>query len=272
MELRIAIETVPLGGMAQAESGDDKILFVRDGAGVRAFQAKCPHYGAPLAKGLICGRTLYCPWHKAAFDIGDGTLREPPALNDLLRYPVRIEGDEAIATLTPMEKRQPEKIGSGTHAVIVGTGAAAVAAATTLRREGFAGRLSLIGREAAQPYDRPKLSKNFLAKKTPPSAMQLEDDFYGEFDIEAVTAPVVKIEPSTRRVTLADGRSLIADKLLIATGSRAKRPSFSGDDLANIFVRCAASMTPSPSATRPSMRRRSSPWVAASSVSRQQPS
>ncbi|MBL7590085.1 Rieske 2Fe-2S domain-containing protein, partial [Escherichia coli] len=77
------------------------MLFVRDADGVRAFQAKCPHLGAPLAKGEICGGRLYCPWHKAAFAVADGGLEEPPALEALTRYPVRIEGGEAVATLTP---------------------------------------------------------------------------------------------------------------------------------------------------------------------------
>ena len=235
-EVRVRIEDVPLGGMMQSEAGDEKVLFVRDAGGVRAFQATCPHYGAPLAKGMICGQTLYCPWHKAAFDVGDGTLREPPALNDLLRYPVRLDGGEAVATTTPLERSPRRKVLDDKQFVIVGTGAAAVAAATTLRREGFAGRLSMVGREDAQPYDRPKLSKNFMAKKTPAAAMQLEKDFYRDLGVEAVAGPAVKVEPAARRVTLADGKIVVADALLIATGSRARRPSFPGDHLANVFT------------------------------------
>ena len=235
-ELRIAIDDIPVGGMKQAEDGEAKVLFVRDADGLRAFQAKCPHYGAPLAKGLICGRTLYCPWHKAAFDIGDGTLREPPALDDLQRFPVRIDGAHAIATLTPLEAIAPAKTLADKHVVIVGTGAAAVAAATTLRREGFAGRLSMVGREGVQPYDRPKLSKNFLAKKTPASAMQLEPDFYAALDIEAVAGPASSIDPATRTVTLADGRALACDALLIATGSRAATPPIPGSELGSVFT------------------------------------
>ena len=82
---------------------------MRDASGVRAFQAKCPHLGAPLAKGEICGGRLYCPWHKAAFALADGSLEEPPALDALTRYPVRIEGAEAVATLTPEPARPPRR-------------------------------------------------------------------------------------------------------------------------------------------------------------------
>ena len=235
-ELRVTIAEVPLGGMKQVEQGDDKVLFVRDASGIRAFQAKCPHYGAPLAKGLICGSTLYCPWHKAAFDIGDGALLEPPALESLARYPVRLEGDEAVATLRSMVAPSPEKRLTDKSVIIVGTGAAAVSAATTLRREGFAGRIKMVGREKGQPYDRPKLSKNFLAKKTDPAAMSLEKDFYATHDVEAVAGPARKIEPHDRRVTPADGQVMTADYLLVATGSKAVVPRFSGDDLGKIFT------------------------------------
>ena len=235
-ELRVSIGDVPMGGMKQVEQGDDQVLFVRDAAGIRAFQSKCPHYGAPLAKGLICGSTLYCPWHKAAFDIGDGTLLEPPALDGLKRYPVRLQGTEAIATLQPMDAPMTEKRLSDTSVIIVGSGAAAVSAATTLRREGFAGRIRMITREGGQPYDRPKLSKNFLAKKTEPAAMALEQDFFSTHDVEAVMGPAVGIEPRKRRVTLADGRSLTADYLLVATGSKAIVPKFVGGDLDHVFT------------------------------------
>ena len=235
-ELRVTIADVPMGGMKQVEDGDDKALFVCDAAGVRAFQAKCPHYGAPLAKGLICGSTLYCPWHKAAFDIGDGLLLEPPALEGLRRYPVRLEGTEAVATLEPAAAPKPDRRLADTTLVIVGSGAAAVSAATTLRREGFAGRIQMVTREKGQPYDRPKLSKNFLAKKTEPSAMALEKDFFGAHDVEAITGPAMRIEPRKRQVTLADGTILTADHLLVATGSEAVVPHFAGDDLGRIFA------------------------------------
>ena len=235
-EVRINVADIPVGGMAQGGEGDRKALFVRDGDGVRAFQATCPHYGAPLAKGMICGRTLYCPWHKAAFDIADGSLREPPALDHLKRFPVRVEGEEAVATLQPIERPVPEPVGAERHVVIVGTGAGGVAAATTLRREGFAGRITMVGREDAQPYDRPKLSKNFLAKKTPLEAMLLEKDFYRRLDIVPEHGPAEAIDVASRGVVLADGRRITADALIVATGSRAKRISCKGDQLDNVFA------------------------------------
>ncbi|QEE41418.1 MULTISPECIES: FAD-dependent oxidoreductase [unclassified Methylobacterium] len=229
-EIRLALDAIPLGGKAEGKAGEDAVLFVRDADGVRAFQAKCPHLGAPLAKGEICGSRLYCPWHKAAFAIADGSVEEPPALESLTRYPVRIEGGEAVATLTP-EPAPAKRAGTTVGAVlIVGTGAAAVACVTTLRREGFSGTITMIGREVQEPYDRTKLSKQFLAKPTPPEAMLLEPDFAAAHRVERIAAEATRIDPATRSVTLADGRVLTSDALLIATGSRAVRPDFEGVD------------------------------------------
>jgi NADPH-dependent 2,4-dienoyl-CoA reductase/sulfur reductase-like enzyme/nitrite reductase/ring-hydroxylating ferredoxin subunit len=235
-EIRLALDSIPMGGMAEGSAGDDKVLFVRDAQGVRAFQAKCPHLGAPLAKGEICGGRLYCLWHKAAFALTDGGLEEPPALDGLTRYPTRIEGHEAVATLTP-EPAPARSPATGPGSVlIVGTGAAAVACAKTLRREGYAGPVTMVGREAHPPYDRTKLSKQFLAKPTPPEKTVIEPDFAQANRVERVTAEAVRVDPSSRTVTLGDGRTLNADAVLVATGSRAAMPDFPGKDLAGVFT------------------------------------
>ncbi|MCJ2013991.1 FAD-dependent oxidoreductase [Methylobacterium sp. J-076] len=235
-EIRLALDSIPMGGMKEGSAGEDKVLFVRDADGVRAFQAKCPHLGAPLAKGEICGGRLYCPWHKAAFAVGDGSLEEPPALDGLTRYPVRIEGGEAVATLTPEEAPRRTAEAAAESVLVVGSGAAAVACVKTLRREGFSGTVTMVGREAHPPYDRTKLSKQFLAKPTPPEKTLIEPDFAKVHGVERVTAEVVRVDPATRVVTLADGRTLTADALLVATGSRAAMPDFPGRDLDGVFT------------------------------------
>jgi len=248
-EIRLALDAIPMGGMAEGAAGDETALFVRDAAGVRAFQAKCPHLGAPLAKGEICGGRLYCPWHKAAFALADGSLEEPPALDALTRYPVRIEGADAVATLTPepaeitktdrtskIEKTEKTAGAPVAQVLVVGSGAAAVACVKTLRREGYDGRITLVGREAHAPYDRTKLSKQFLAKPTPPDKVRIEPDFDRTNRVERVTAAVSRVDPAQRSVTLADGRTLTADAILVATGSRAVVPDFPGQDLDGVFT------------------------------------
>lgn len=235
-EIRLALDAIPLGGKAEGKAGDDAVLFVRDADGVRAFQAKCPHLGAPLAKGEICGGRLYCPWHKAAFALADGSLEEPPALDALTRYPVRIEGDEAVATLTPEPAPARHARTPLGQVLIVGTGAAAAACITTLRREGFAGAITMVGREGHPPYDRTKLSKQFLAKPTPAEKTLLEPDFSAAHQVERIEAEAVRIDPAHLSVTLADGRVLTGDALLIATGSRAVVPDFDGRDLDGVMT------------------------------------
>jgi len=235
-EIRLALDSIPDGGMAEGSAGEDKVLFVRDASGVRAFQAKCPHLGAPLAKGEICGGRLYCPWHKAAFSLGDGALEEPPALDGLTRYPVRIEGGEAVATLSPEPAPARKSAAAIESVLIVGTGAAAVACVKTLRREGYAGRITLVGREAHPPYDRTKLSKQFLAKPTLAEKTLIEPDFARGEDIERIMAEVERVDPGSRTAILTDGRRLTADAVLVATGSRAVLPDFPGRDLDGVFT------------------------------------
>ncbi|KQU25510.1 pyridine nucleotide-disulfide oxidoreductase [Methylobacterium sp. Leaf94] len=235
-EIRLALDAIPMGGMTEGAAGDEKVLFVRDASGVRAFQAKCPHLGAPLAKGEICGGRLYCPWHKAAFALADGSLEEPPALESLTRYPVRIEGSDAVATLTPEPAPMQTAHTPVARVLIVGAGAAAVACVKTLRREGYDGHITLVGREAHPPYDRTKLSKQFLAKPTPPEKVLIEPDFAQANRVERVTGDVTRVDPARRAVTLADGRTLEADAILVATGSRAVMPDFPGKDLGGVFT------------------------------------
>ena len=121
--------------------GEVEVLLIRDGDNVRAYQAKCPHAGAPLEQGAICGDRLVCPWHKAAFHIADGKMCEPLALADLKQYPLRIEEGRVLVNPKAMSPAAP--IGSGADApvyVVLGGGAAGSAALWRLRHDGFKGR------------------------------------------------------------------------------------------------------------------------------------
>lgn len=74
----------------QVEVGEKKVVLLRHGDEVRAYQGECPHAGAPLAEGAVCNGHLICPWHKAEFSVDDGHLCEPPALDALTRYPTQV--------------------------------------------------------------------------------------------------------------------------------------------------------------------------------------
>ncbi|SEM26835.1 NAD(P)/FAD-dependent oxidoreductase [Nonomuraea pusilla] len=105
--------------------------------------------------------------------------------------------------------------------VIVGASLAGLRAAETLRREGFRGELTLIGDEPHEPYDRPPLSKQVLAGRASPAHTAL----VRAPDLEAtwlLGEPAAALDPHTRTVTLAGGREIGYDRLLIATGTRAR--------------------------------------------------
>lgn len=122
-----------------------------------------------------------------------------------------------------------------TH-VIVGAGLAGASAAGTLRREGFDGRIVLVGEESHLPYERPPLSKGYLRGETEPSALLAKPaEFYGQNDIELLTsARVTDIEADRREVRFADGAVLPYTRLLLATGSVARPLAVPGADLPGI--------------------------------------
>ena len=222
------------GAARTVEIGDIKILIVRDGDLVHAFGAACPHAGAPLGEGAICDGRIVCPWHKASFDLRDGALLEPPALDPLTRYPVLVEdGRVMLSTEAVAPPRQEGEVTDDRRRMlIVGAGAAGTAAACALREFGFSGRIVLLGQEAGDPYDRTALSKFVLQGAMPPDqATPLRDAaFYRAHRIERLHDEAVGLDQDTRRVALRDGGSLEYDQLLIATGGTPRPLPIPGGD------------------------------------------
>ncbi|MGV9904701.1 NAD(P)/FAD-dependent oxidoreductase [Streptomyces sp. NPDC003388] len=108
--------------------------------------------------------------------------------------------------------------------VIVGASLAGLRAAETLRAEGFTGSLTMIGDEPYEPYDRPPLSKAVLLGKA--SALRTELPHRHETDAEwRLGVAATGLDLTAKRVRLADGDEVEYDRLLIATGVRA-RPWF----------------------------------------------
>jgi len=112
---------------------------------------------------------------------------------------------------------------SETH-LIIGAGQAGGWAAVTLRQAGFAGRIVLIGAEPWLPYERPPLSKAVLtAEIEPPIAYFRDSARYDAHGIETLTGVrAVEIDRRAHQVRLADGQILAYDRLLLATGGRAR--------------------------------------------------
>jgi NADPH-dependent 2,4-dienoyl-CoA reductase/sulfur reductase-like enzyme len=111
--------------------------------------------------------------------------------------------------------------------IIVGAGAAGECAAETLRRDGYQGRLTLFDPDSDAPYDRPNLSKDYLAGTASEDWIPLHPpDFYKERGIDIVHGRrVVALEPKARRVVLDDGAVQDYGALLLATGATPVRLS-----------------------------------------------
>jgi 3-phenylpropionate/trans-cinnamate dioxygenase ferredoxin reductase subunit len=123
--------------------------------------------------------------------------------------------------------------------VLVGGGLASVWAAQNIRERDKQGKIVLIGDEPHPPYDRPPLSKNFLTndEMTPDDPYSKFDDFYPKNQIELHTATrVTGIDRTARTVTLDNGTTFGYDKLLLATGARARPLNVPGADRIGVFL------------------------------------
>ncbi|MDQ0560878.1 3-phenylpropionate/trans-cinnamate dioxygenase ferredoxin reductase subunit [Rhizobium mesoamericanum] len=108
-----------------------------------------------------------------------------------------------------------------THFVIIGAGECGARAAFALREKRFDGEITLIGNEALAPYERPPLSKTAQAGTGP--KFIAEPERYAAWGVSLLTSVTVQgVDPDAKVVTLSGGRTIAYDKLLFATGARAR--------------------------------------------------
>jgi len=218
------------GAMLTGHVGGDEVLLVRHGATVSAVAAHCTHYHGPLADGLVVGNTIRCPWHHACFDLGTGEALAAPALSPLACWQVEERGGR-IFVGAKKEQPAPKKTGSpAERVVIVGGGAAGFAAAEMLRRQGYAGGVTMLSNDDAAPVDRPNLSKDYLAGSAPEDWVPLRaDDWYADNRITLrLITEVTALDPRAKELTLGDGAKIKFDKLLLATGAEPVKLDISG--------------------------------------------
>lgn len=122
--------------------------------------------------------------------------------------------------------------------VVIGGGLAGAGAALELRSQGFDGRVVLLADEAELPYDRPPLSKGVLTGAAEPESVVLHPaELYAGQEIELRTStPVTEIDLAGRAVDFADGGRLGYDRLLLATGARARRLPVPGGELEGVLT------------------------------------
>jgi len=120
---------------------------------------------------------------------------------------------------------------------IVGTGQAGFQAAASLRQEGFAGHIVMIGDEPVSPYQRPPLSKSYLAGDSGLDELWLRpDSFYAKQEIELIAGEAVTaIDRAGRRLQLASGVELGWDRLVLATGARYRPLAVPGAELDGVL-------------------------------------
>ncbi len=234
---------VPLSGLREGEPlaghvGDSQVLLVKRGARVFAIGAICPHYSGPLAEGIVVGNTVRCPWHHSRFNLATGDAMCAPALNAVLAWKTEVRDGKVFLTGSERQPARPRLSGRGLpgRVVIVGAGAAGNAAAETLRKEGFEGEVTLIGAEPSVPYDRPNLSKDYLAGNAPEEWVPLRtEEFYQREDITLMKGvEVTSLDAKARKVGLHDGKEVRYDALLLATGASPVRLSMPGSDLEHV--------------------------------------
>ena len=230
------IDELPDGEMLLGHAFGEAILAARRGKEIFGIGATCTHYGGPLAKGLMVDCTVRCPWHHARFDLRTGEAIAAPALNDVSCWKIEKRGERFFVTGKIDKKPARKPKASPASVVIVGAGAAGSAAAEMLRREGYGGPITLIGADEFLPYDRPNLSKDYLAGAAPEEWIPLRPpEFYREQKIDALaTTSVTAIDPKKKQVTLSDGSSLGYGALLLATGAEPVRLTIPGDDLPHV--------------------------------------
>ena len=229
----ITLDELPDSGMLVGHVGDEQILLVRRDKEVFAVGTQCTHYQGPLAEGLLVGDTVRCPWHHACFDLRTGEALRAPALSPIACW--NVEQRDGMISVRSKRKRKPTPRDAATaepgKIVIIGGGAAGFAAAQMLRRNGYQNSIVMLSSDDALPYDRPNLSKDYLAGAIPFDYVPLKDEsFYAKNHIETrLGRSVRELDVRARQVVLA-GEAIPYDRLLLATGAEPVRLTIPGGD------------------------------------------
>jgi NADPH-dependent 2,4-dienoyl-CoA reductase/sulfur reductase-like enzyme/nitrite reductase/ring-hydroxylating ferredoxin subunit len=225
-------EGAPLLGHVQREP----VILVRRGPEIFAIGARCSHYGGPLADGLVVDDTVRCPWHHACFSLRTGEALGAPALSPVAGYEIVQRDDQVFVTGKRSKAGSVRRVArpgapAPRSVAIVGAGAAGNSAADELRLLGFEGAIALFDRDREAPYDRPNLSKDYLAGTVQEALLPLQPSgYYEERGIELVRGrQVAALDPGRKRLTFDDGTEREFGAIVLATGADPVRLALSGE-------------------------------------------
>ncbi|XP_008207189.1 apoptosis-inducing factor 3 [Nasonia vitripennis] len=220
-----------------------EVLLIKQKGELHAIGTKCTHYGAKLNTGALGEGRVRCPWHGACFNIKNGDIEDYPGLDSLPCYKVSVANGQVrvrakhsdllankrIKDMCKLKEDHPETV------VVVGGGPAATTCVETLRQEGFQGRIVMVCKEDALPYDRILVSKTL--NLDPQQKALRPQSFYDEHNIETkLKNAATGLDIKRQIVTLSDGEELHYNHLFIATGSKPRKPDLPGVTLQNINV------------------------------------
>ena len=154
---------------------------------------------------------------------------------------MRQTSTEAVLNVAPIVGNRYQRVRCGLPVLetiaVVGAAQAGGYVATTVRRQGFTGRVILIGDERHPPYERPPLSKDVLLGKKPPSTTYLWTvDSLRALNVDLrLGVRAIHLDVPQRQLSLSNGDIITYDKLAITTGSRPRRLEIPGSDLAGVY-------------------------------------
>ena len=230
------------GAMLLGRVGEDDVVLARRGDRFFAVGAACTHYHGALADGLVVGDTVRCPLHHACFSLETGEALRAPALDPIACWRVERQGETVFVRdkIPAPNAKRPASAGAAqapSSIVIVGGGAAGLAAADMLRRERYDGPIAMVSADADPPVDRPNLSKDYLAGEAQADWIPLwPSDLYAERRVELILGTrAASIDPAARAVIFENGSRREYGALLIATGADPVRLPIPGADSPQVF-------------------------------------
>ncbi len=240
-----------------AGKGDDAVQVLishpRGDGKLYATSAKCTHYGAPLANGVLTstGRVV-CPWHGACFDVKTGDIEDAPALDNILSLKLEVEGDDIYVTADAEKLKGKPGVAPGCKGsvsaasndtkglVIVGGGSGAINVIEAARKAGYSEPITLLTAEAYPPIDRTKLSKGLI---TDSNAVAWRSKAHLENVLKVQLhekSRVASVDVKGKSVQLEEGgKSIGYDALVLATGGTPRRLPVEGakeGQLKNVFT------------------------------------